>query len=301
MEEQTLQFKENLINIRRTLVTNRKKIQKLSAKREAAEKQFEQEKKLRMREKVLETPRKINNAVSAGDAKKAKGMGLGNALGLFAIIVIATNFDKVKKLFNDFITGDTFKNIKNYFTGTIDFFKGLYNGLSGNYGELLGDKYDELVAFKDEKMEDIEKLTEYLKELQKNFEALAEQAAEMRDKFLNLMGIETKKDDPTGSDKPYGGLYEKGEDGEYYNIFDGTPLPDNLKEENNTNGEVSSNNLGLSDYSSVAMNDDDFNFKNTLPFENIDPQNLNYDFAQYTDEDTNKDITIITKTNTVIT
>lgn len=300
MEEQTLQFKENLINIRRTLVTNRKKIQKLSAKREAAEKQFEQEKKLRMREKVLETPRKINNAVSAGDAKKAKGMGLGNALGLFAIIVIATNFDKVKKLFNDFITGDTFKNIKNYFTGTIDFFKGLYNGLSGNYGELLGDKYDELVAFKDEKMEDIEKLTEYLKELQKNFEVLAEQAAEMRDKFLNLMGIETKKDDPTGSDKPYGGLYEKGEDGEYYNIFDGTPLPDNLKEENN-NGEVSSNNLGLSDYSSVAMNDDDFNFKNTLPFKNIDPQNLDYDFAQYTEEDNNKDITIITKTNTVIT
>ena len=301
MEEQTLQFKENLINIRRTLVTNRKKIQKLSAKREAAEKQFEQEKKLRMREKVLETPRKINNAVSAGDAKKAKGMGLGNALGLFAIIIIATNFEKVKKLFNDFITGDTFKNIKNYFTGTIDFFKGLYNGLSGNYGELLGDKYDELVAFKDEKMEDIEKLTEYLKELQKNFEVLAEQAAEMRDKFLNMLGISTKKDDPTVSDKPYGGLYEKGEDGEYYNIFDGTPLPENMKEENNTNGEVSSNNLGLSDYSSVAMNDDDFNFKNTLPFENIDPQNLDYDFAQYTDEDTNKDITIITKTNTVIT
>ena len=300
MEEQTLQFKENLINIRRTLVTNRKKIQKLSVKREAAEKQFEQEKKLRMREKVLETPRKINNAVSAGDAKKAKGMGLGNALGLFAIIIIATNFEKVKKLFNDFITGDTFKNIKNYFTGTIDFFKGLYSGLSGNYGELLGDKYDELVAFKDEKMEDIEKLTEYLKELQKNFEVLAEQAAEMRDKFLNMLGISTKKDDPTVSDKPYGGLYEKGEDGEYYNIFDGTPLPDNLKEENN-NGEVSSNNLGLSDYSSVAMNDDDFNFKNTLPFKNIDPQNLNYDFAQYTEEEVNKEVTIITKTNTVIT
>ena len=53
---------------------------------------------------MLETPRKINNAVSAGDAKKAKGMGLGNALGLFAIIIIATNFEKVKKLFNDFIT-----------------------------------------------------------------------------------------------------------------------------------------------------------------------------------------------------
>jgi len=300
MEEQTLQFKENLISIRRILVTRRKKIKKLSAKREAAEKQFEQEKKLKMREKMLETPRKINNAVSAGDAKKAKGMGLGNALGLFAIIIIATNFEKVKKLFNDFITGDTFKNIKNYFTETIDFFKGLYSGLSGNYGELLGDKYDELVAFKDEKMQDIEELTEYLKELQKNFITLSKMAAEMRDKFLNLMGIETKKDDPTGSDKPYGGLYEKGEDGEYYNIFDGTPLPDSLKE-NTNNDEVGSNNLGLSDYSNVSMNNDDFNFKNTLPFNNIDPQNLDYDFAQYTDEDVNKEVTVITKTNTIIT
>ena len=301
MEEQTLQFKENLISIRRILVTRRKKIKKLSAKREAAEKQFEKEKKLKMREKMLETPRKINNAVSAGDAKKAKGMGLGNALGLFAIIIIATNFEKVKKLFNDFITGDTFKNIKNYFTGTIDFFKGLYSGLSGNYGELLGDKYDELVAFKDEKMQDIEELTEYLKELQKNFITLSKMAAEMRDKFLNLMGIETQKDDITNDEKPYGGLYEQGDDGEWYNIFNGEPLPDDLKE-NSNNDEVGSNNLGLSDYSNVAMNNNNLNFDdNILPFNNIDPQNLNYDFAQYTDEDVNKEITVITKTNTIIT
>ena len=300
MEEQTLQFKENLLNVRRILVTRRKKIKKLSDKREAAEKQFEQEKKLRMREKILETPRKINNAVSAGDAKKAKGMGLGNALGLFAIIIIATNFEKVKKLFNDFITGDTFKNIKNYFTGTIDFFKGLYSGLSGNYGELLGDKYDELVAFKDEKMQDIEELTEYLKELQKNFITLSKMAAELRDKFLNLMGIETQATKDNLIRNATDGLYEKGEDGEYYNIFDGTPLPDNLKE-NTNNDEVGSNNLGLSDYSNVSMNNDDFNFKNTLPFNNIDPQNLDYNFAQYTEEEVNKEITIITKTNTIIT
>ena len=300
MEEQTLQFKENLLNVRRILVTRRKKIKKLSDKREAAEKQFEQEKKLRMREKILETPRKINNAVSAGDAKKAKGMGLGNALGLFAIIIIATNFEKVKKLFNDFITGDTFKNIKNYFTGTIDFFKGLYSGLSGNYGELLGDKYDELVAFKDEKMQDIEELTEYLKELQKNFITLSKMAAELRDKFLNLMGIETQATKDNLIRNATDGLYEKGEDGEYYNIFDGTPLPDNLKE-NTNNDEVGSNNLGLSDYSNVSMNNDDFNFKNTLPFNNIDPQNLDYDFAQYTEEEVNKEVTVITKTNTIIT
>ena len=58
---------------------------------------------------------------------------------------------------------------------------------------MLGDKYDELVAFKDEKMEDIEKLTDYLKELQKNFEALAEQAAEMRDKVFKFDGYRNKK------------------------------------------------------------------------------------------------------------
>ena len=45
-----------------------------------------------------------------------------------------------------------------------------------------------------------------------------------------------------------------------------------------------------------------FNFDdNTLPFKNIDPQNLDYDFAQYTEEEVNKEITVITKTNTIIT
>ena len=122
----------------------------------------------------------------------------------------------------------------------------------------------------------------------------------MRDKFLNLMGIETKKDDITNDEKPYGGLYEQGDDGEWYNIFDGTPLPDSLKE-NTNNDEVGSNNLGLSDYSNVSMNNDDFNFTNTLPFKNIDPKNLDYDFAQYTEEEVNKEITIVTKTNTIIT
>ena len=156
------------------------------------------------------------------------------------------------------------------------------------------------MAFKDEKMQDIEELTEYLKQLQKNFEVLAKQAADMRDKFLNLMGIETQATKDNLIRNATDGLYEKGEDGEYYNIFDGTPLPDNLKE-NTNNDEVGSNNLGLSDYSNVSMNNN-FNFDdNTLPFKNIDPQNLDYDFAQYTEEEVNKEITVITKTNTIIT
>ena len=33
----------------------------------------------------------------------------------------------------------------------------------------------------------------------------------------------------------------------------------------------------------------------------IDPKNLDYDFAQYTEEEVNKEITIVTKTNTIIT
>ena len=122
----------------------------------------------------------------------------------------------------------------------------------------------------------------------------------MRDKFLNLMGIETQAAKDSLIRNATDGLYEKGEDGEYYNIFDGSPLPDNLKE-NTNNDDQSNNNLGLTDYSNVSMNNDDFNFTNTLPFNNIDPKNLDYDFAQYTEEEVNKEITIVTKTNTIIT
>ena len=303
MEEQTLLFKENLINIRRILVSNRKKLKKLSSKRELAENQLKQKKKFMMREKILETPRKINKAVTAGNAKKAKGMGLGNALGLFAIIIIASNFEKVKKLFNNFITGDTFKNIKNYFTGTIDFFKGLYDGLSGNYGELLGEKYDQLVAFKNEKISEIEELTTYLKQLQKNFVVLAEQANELKNKFLNMMGVATNSESTDNTEKPYNGLYEKGEDGNYYNIFDGTPLPAELggKENNNTSDKVAKN-IGLTDINQLALNNNPLDYDNNqLPIKMNSVKNSEFDLSQYNDDLMNTNTTIITKTNTVIT
>lgn len=296
MEEQTLQFRENLLNIRRILVTNRKKIKKISSKRESAENSLKQQKKIKMKEKMLERRTNINNAVGAGDSKKAKKTGLGNALGLFAIVLIATNFDKIKKSLTDFAKGDIFKGIKDFFTNTIDFFKNLFAGLSGNYGELLGDKYDELVAFKDEKMSDIEELTNYLKELQSEFLKIAEQAKILKDKFLNMLGIPTTKVEPKTDDKPYGGLYEMGDDGEYYNIFDGSPLPESLKKENN-NSEISSNNLGLNDYSNLTMDDN----SNIVPFDPLEPKDYSYDFAQYTDEEKKRDTVIITKINTVIT
>ena len=58
--------------------------------------------KIRMREKMLETPRNIDRSLRGGSersaVKNASKSGLGNALGLLAIYLIATNFDKIKKL-----------------------------------------------------------------------------------------------------------------------------------------------------------------------------------------------------------
>ena len=114
MEEQALLLRENLLNIRSVLVTNRKKINKLRYKQSVVEKNNSRRKKIRMREKIMETPKNIGKSLKGvGDSavKGAKKSGLGNALGLLAIIAIGSNIEGIKKLYSDFIKGETFKNV----------------------------------------------------------------------------------------------------------------------------------------------------------------------------------------------
>ena len=59
-------------------------------------------------------------------------------------------------------------------------------------------------------------------------ERLAMEKEMFRDGPLDLSKIEAPKKDS----KPFGGLYERGDDGNFYNIFDGTPLPSNLMSKN---------------------------------------------------------------------
>ena len=163
MEEQSLLLKENLLNLRRVLVTNRTKLSKIRYKRSIVEQEKIRFEKIRMREKMLETPRNIDRSLRGGSessaVKNASKSGLGNALGLLAIYLIATNIDKIKKLVTDFIKGDTFKSIASVFTNIKDFFVNMFKGFTATQ-ELFGEKYQEFIAFKDEKIEDFKKIAE---------------------------------------------------------------------------------------------------------------------------------------------
>ena len=59
-------------------------------------------------------------------------------------------------------------------------------------------------------------------------ERLAIEKALFRDGPLDLDNVEA----PKKGGKPFGGLYEEDDDGNFYNIFDGTPLPSNLMSKN---------------------------------------------------------------------
>ena len=175
MEEQSLLLKENLLNLRRVLVTNRTKLSKIRYKRSIAEQEKIRFEKIRMREKMLETPRNIDRSLRGGSersaVKNASKSGLGNALGLLAIYLIATNFDKIKKLVTDFIKGDTFKSIASVFTNIKDFFVNMFKGFTATQ-ELFGEKYQEFIAFKDEKIEDFKKIAEKFEEIGEKFKEL---------------------------------------------------------------------------------------------------------------------------------
>ena len=297
MEEQALLLRENLLNIRSVLVTNRKKINKLRYKQSVVEKNNSRRKKIRMREKIMETPKNIGKSLKGvGDSavKGAKKSGLGNALGLLAIIAIGSNIESIKKLYSDFIKGETFKNIAEGFQNTIDFFKNLFNGFK-TITNLLGESYDNFIAFKDASIEKLEEVTQTFKDLQEKFEELNRFAADMKEKFDNL--LQGSQDVKIGEEK------------EKLKEFGFTD--EDLELEKSDNNPFQAGNmftgfpdkLGLTDYDNLDLNSNMFDLNNDdfipIDFEGIDPPF--FDYSQYNDDETNKEITVITKTNTVIT
>ena len=55
-------------------------------------------------------------------------------------------------------------------------------------------------------------------------------------------------------------------------------------------------NLGLTDYSEISNN----NMNNSSNINPIDPKNSSFDFSQYNDDETKKEVVMVEKTNTVI-
>ena len=295
MEEQSLLLKENLLNLRRVIVSNRQKLQKIEYKGAIAEREKVRSKKIRMREKMLETPRNIDKSLRSGNersrVKEAKKSGLGNALGLLTIVVIATNFDKIKKLVTDFIKGDTFKSIVKVFTNIKDFFVNLFKGFTATQ-ELFGQKYQEFIAFKDQKVEDFEKIAEKFKEISEKFKELREFAIKLGEKFNNFLGL---KNNNVSIDEEKEGLEQYGFNDDDFKLIMGDD--GNYRVVPNDD----SSNLGLTNYSDIAMNNrNGMNF-NPNTFDSIEPKNSSFDFSQYNDDETKKKVVMITKTNTVIT
>ena len=295
MEEQSLLLRENLLNLRRVIVSNRQKLQKVRYRRTLAEQEKIRFKKIRMREKMLETPRNIDKSLRSGNertrVKEAKKSGLGNALGLLTIVVIATNFDKIKKLVTDFISGDTFKSIVKVFDNIKNFFVNLFQGFKYTQ-ELFGQKYQEFIAFKDERIKDFEKITEKFKEIGVKFEELRQFAIELKKKFDNLL-LGTRENIPIEQEKT--GLEKYGFDEDKYDLIMGEDGNYKVVPKNDTS------NLGLTDYNNLANNNNIKMNYNPNTFDNIEPKNSSFDFSQYNDDETKKKVVMITKTNTVIT
>jgi len=294
MEEQSLLLKENLLNLRRVIVSNRQKLQKIEYKGSIAEREKVRSKKIRMREKMLETPRNIDKSLRSGNersrVKEAKKSGLGNALGLLTIVVIATNFDKIKKLVTDFIKGDTFKSIVKVFTNIKDFFVNLFKGFTATQ-ELFGEKYQEFIAFKDQKVEDFEKIAEKFNEIGEKFKELREFAIKLAEKFNNFLGV---KNNNVSIDEEKEGLEQYGFNDDDFKLIMGDD--GNYRVVPND-----SSNLGLTNYSDIAMNNRNGMNLNQNNFDNIKPKNSSFDFSQYNDDEVKKEVVLITKTNTVIT
>lgn len=301
MEEQALLLKENLLSLRSVLVTNRKKIDKIRFKRIIAEKENDRRKKIRMKEKIMETPKNIGKSfkgLKQSDRKNAKKSGLGNALGLLAIIAIGTNIESIKKLYTDFIKGETFRKIAEGFQNFIDFFKNIFKGFQMTT-ELLGESYNQFVAFKDDRLEELDKLKEYFGKLADGFAQLKEQAIEMKEKFQNILGGTKNKQKVEGGQRNFGEDYKLQEDyfksDEYKNSFKKEKLKVNQVKDN------TSSNLGLTNFDDVKLTTNPFDMdESVIPFDYKGLDVPKFDYSQYNADKTNKEIVFIEKTNTII-
>ena len=244
---------------------------------------------------MLETPRNIDKSLRGGNerskVKSAKKSGLGNALGLLTIILVATNFDKIKNLVTGFINGDTFKSIVKVFDNIKNFFVNLFEGFKFTQ-KLFGEKYEQFIAFKDERIKDFEKITEKFKEIGVKFEELRQFAIELKKKFDNLL-LGTRENIPIEQEKT--GLEKYGFDEDKYDLIMGEDGNYKVVPKNDTS------NLGLTDYNNLANNNNIKMNYNPNTFDNIEPKNSSFDFSQYNDDETKKKVVMITKTNTVIT
>ena len=303
MEEQALLLRENLLSIRSVLVTNRKKINKLRYKQSIVEQENSRRKKVRMREKIMETPKNIGKSLKGvGDSavKGAKKSGLGNALGLLAIIAIGSNIESIKKLYNDFIKGETFKNIAEGFQNVMDFFKNIFSGFQ-MATNLLGDSYDKFIEYKDIAIEEIDKIKDYLQTLKEGADKLAKQALELKKKFENLLGGTKNRQEVEGGQRNFGDDYKSQED-----YFKSDEYKNSFKKEkpkvNQVEDSTFFDNLGLTNLNNFEFDKSSFDFgENVIPFDYKGLDIPEFDFSQYNADETNKEITIITKTNTVIT
>tara|TARA_B100000131_G_scaffold98026_1_gene95168 strand:+ start:377 stop:1195 length:819 start_codon:yes stop_codon:yes gene_type:complete len=272
MEEQSLLLKENLLNLRRVIVSNRQKLQKVENKRKIAKQEKIRFEKIRMREKMLETPRNIDRSLRGGNerskVKSAKKSGLGNALGLLTIILIATNFDKIKNLVMGFINGDTFKSIVKVFDNIKNFFVNLFEGFKFTQ-KLFGEKYEQFIAFKDEKIEDFEKIAEKFEEIGEKFKELREFAIKLAEKFNNFLGV---KNNNVSIDEEKEGLEQYGFNDDDFKLIMGDD--GNYRVVPNDD----SSNLGLTNYSDIAMNNKNGMNFNPNTFDNIEPKNSSFDF-----------------------
>ena len=79
----------------------------------------------------------------------------------------------------------------------------------------------------------------------------------------------TDSTEPTKNNKPYGGLYEEGDDGEFYNIFDGTRLPDNLRKISSTSSFSSNNEIMQKSVASISQEDESDVLVRTIVLNNM--------------------------------
>ena len=165
MEKEVEQLKLTALNIRSVLTGGIASIKKIKLRRNEVDRKIEEKKKVKLRERVLESASNTRSNIGASTKNLASKFLASKPGGFFKLFLLGVLANSIGGII-DFFKSDTFKNLISGIKNIGKFFKSLYDGIVGFFNPQpdMNIPQEEL----DENYKELEKINDELKEIKQS-------------------------------------------------------------------------------------------------------------------------------------
>ena len=218
MEKEVEQLKLTALNIRSVLTGGIANIKKIKLRRNEVDRKIEEKKKVKLRERVLESASNTRSNIGAATKNLASKFLASKPGGFFKLFLLGVLANSIGGII-DFFRSDTFKNLISGIKNIGKFFKSLYDGIVGFFNPQpdMNIPQEEL----DENYKELEKINDELKEIKQSANLLGDKSKELENEFNKFSNKSKTSVTPENNNKAIElETNVKKIDGKSSNIFD---------------------------------------------------------------------------------